>query len=133
MNDANAHHVCMVGLLKPGMALKRAQAALTVLAQQLAHTPIAKDQTASTTHLTVKRASFLDFGGTGAEFAVSVTLALAGAGMVLLVTCANVANLLLTKLRNFHRGKRLPTPQSQHFDAGSMWRTDAHHSIRHPR
>lgn len=97
MNDASAHHVCMVGHLKADMALKKAQAVLTVLAQQLAHTPTAKELTASTTHLTVKRASFLDFGGTGGEFAVSVTLALAATAMVLLVACANVANLLLAR------------------------------------
>jgi|SRR5438552_2154385 len=89
MNNTNTYNVRMVGQLQPGTALKRAQPVLTVLAPQLAHTPIAKDQTASTTHLTVKRASFLDFGGTGAEFAVSVTLALAAAGMVLLVACAS--------------------------------------------
>src|SRR5437660_2922954 len=99
VNDANAYNVRMVGRLKPGMALKEAQAVLTVLAQELAHTPPAqeKHQTGSTTRLTVKRASFLDFGGTGSEFVVSVTLALAAAGILLLVACANVANLLLAR------------------------------------
>ena len=97
INDANAYNVRIVGHLKPGVALTKTQAALTVLAQQLAHTSTAKDLTASTTHLTAKRASFLDFGGTGADFAVSVTLALAAAGMVLLIACANVANLLLAR------------------------------------
>ena len=95
--NANAYNVRIVGHLKPGVALTKTQVELTVLAQQLAHTSTAKDLTASTTHLTAKRASFLDFGGTGADFAVSVTLALAAAGMVLLIACANVANLLLAR------------------------------------
>jgi predicted permease len=81
----------LLGHLKPGFTLKQAEADFTVLAKQLA--PVyPKDYPK---HFTVEMQSLAD--GVVGKFRTTLYIVLAAVGLLLLIGCGNVANLLLAR------------------------------------
>jgi predicted permease len=88
-----ARSVQILGRLKPGTSATQAQADVTVLANQFGKTYPPDDKT---TRVTLEHARF--FGGTNdIRFQAFVALLMAVVGMVLLIACANLANMLLAR------------------------------------
>jgi putative ABC transport system permease protein len=81
----------LLGHLKPGVTVQQAQADFTVVAKQLA-TVYPKDYPK---HFTVELQSLAD--GVVGKFRTTLYIVLAAIGLLLLIGCGNVANLLLAR------------------------------------
>ena len=105
LNQPRNYRLQVLGYLSPGVDMKQAQADVSVLEQRFAHdhpvsdesTPLARDAfRRTTTTVTVQKATF--FGNTeDVRFKAIVALLMAIVGLVLVVACANLANMLLAK------------------------------------
>jgi predicted permease len=85
----------LIGRLKPGVALPQAQAAMGALASEL-EKEYPKDNEGRSVQLVPLLTARLDPGGDGQTVATSAIL-MSIVGIVLLIACANVANLLLAR------------------------------------
>jgi macrolide transport system ATP-binding/permease protein len=99
LNEPGSRWFQLFGRLNPGTAIKQAQAEMIVLSHQFeqAHPPADK-----TIAVTVERATF--FGETNTlQFRAFIVLLMLVVGMVLLIACANLANMLLARAANRHK------------------------------
>jgi len=92
LSASNYSFLEMIGRLKPGVSLMRAKADLSVIAGRI-------DQTnpGQTTTLSIDTATFLGEPEARTIILAGGTVALLAVGLVLLIACANVANLLLAR------------------------------------
>jgi predicted permease len=93
LHQADDHEVQILARLLPGVSRKQAQAKLDVMGRQFARTYVERDNTVA---LTIEPATF--FGETNdIRFRMFAALLMTLAGMVLLIACANLANMLLAR------------------------------------
>jgi predicted permease len=90
--EANTSWLEMLGRLKPGVSLTRARADLTVIAGR-----IDQSYPGRTTTLSVDTATFMGEPEARTIILTGGVVALLAVGLVLLIACANVANLLLSR------------------------------------
>lgn len=105
LNQPLDYRIQILGYLALGVSMKQAQADVSVLEERFAHDHPASDgaalsrreaATQKTTAVTVQAATF--FGNTeDIRFKAIVVLLMAIVGLVLVVACANLANMLLAK------------------------------------
>ena len=94
LNQPLDYEIQLLGYLAPTAAMKQADADMSVLEQRFAQEHPNPDN--KTTTITVQRATF--FGNTEDwRFRAIVTLLMMIVGMVLVIACANLANMLLAK------------------------------------
>ena len=95
LSDRGSHWMNVVGRLKPGVTLAQASAELSAIAQRLNQSY--PNERASTTSVVVRT----ELDGRWDEAAMVIksgaAIALAITGLILLIACANVANLLLAR------------------------------------
>jgi predicted permease len=96
LRDRNHHCLLLVGRLKPGLTMARAQVELESLAGQLesAYPEINKDQSLVLAELPRLSISTNPIRN---RFGVMTTLLLSMSGVVLLIACLNLANMLLAR------------------------------------
>jgi predicted permease len=95
LNDRGSHWMNVVGRLKPGVSLEHASAEMSAIAARL--NQAYPDNRAVNTHAKVLgevEGRFEDMGGV---FRSGGVIAMAIAGLILLIACANVANLMLAR------------------------------------
>jgi predicted permease len=105
LNQPLNYRIQVLGYLAPGVSMKEAQADVSVLEQRFAHDHPISDEAvqpareaamSKTTAVTVQSATF--FGNTeDIRFKAIVVLLMSIVGLVLVVACANLANMLLAK------------------------------------
>src|SRR5579863_8329388 len=101
LNLSGAYQIQLLGRLRAGIARRQAQAETAVLASQFGQAHPERDKTIA---ITLQRATFL--GNTeDIRFQALVAGFMAVVGMVLLIACANLANMLLA--RSTVRGKEI--------------------------
>jgi macrolide transport system ATP-binding/permease protein len=93
LEDRDDMSLQLVGRLKPGIRREQAQAEMTVLAQQFAKSAGDRNHKVS---VTVTEGEFLNPQELSDVLPVAVLL-MAAVGLVLLIACANAANLLLAR------------------------------------
>lgn len=93
LEDPDSHWLEIVARLKPGVTLEQAQAEMAVMAQRLRDP---KDRSEDKLAIAVTPASYLDPGQRAAVLPVAL-LIMSAVGLVLLIACANVANLQLAR------------------------------------
>src|SRR5437588_1495488 len=99
LHSTVANRFQLFGRLKPGVGMPQAEAAVGVLASQFEQSFPARDKT---TTVTLEHATF--FGETNdIRFRALVALLMAVVGLVLLIACANLANVLLARASGRHR------------------------------
>ena len=99
LNAPNSPLLKLFGRLRPRSSRSQVQAEMTVLAGQFDGVNPARDKTVA---ITLERATF--FGETNSlQFRAFVVLLMLVVGMVLLIACANLANMLLAKAAGRHR------------------------------
>jgi predicted permease len=95
LNDRQDHWFNAIGRLKPGVTLEQAEAEMTTIAGRLEQAyPADRDKNG---HVIVRRETEGRFEEAAGTVTLGAGLALGLIGMVLLIACANVANLLLAR------------------------------------
>lgn len=92
LNDANLSWLQLIGRLKPGVSLAEARADLTVIAKR-----IDQQNPPRTTILQMDRAALMNLPQGKAVVLGAGAAVLAAVSLVLLIACANLANLLLAR------------------------------------
>ena len=92
LSETNWSWLEMIGRLKPGVSIARAHADLAVIAGR-----IDQSYPGRTTTVSVDTANFLGEPEARTAILTGGTVALLAVGLVLLIACANVANLLLSR------------------------------------
>jgi predicted permease len=92
LTERDADSFALVGRLKPGISRKQAEAEMSVIAEQLAQQ--SADRNRKTRVAMSRAATFVEIN---AELMPLVVPLLVAVGLVLLIACANVANLLLAR------------------------------------
>lgn len=99
LHAPNVTFLKLFGRLQPGISQANAQAEILIIARQFAGAYPARDRTVA---ITLEPATF--FGETNTlQFRLFVTLLMLIVGMVLLIACANVANMLLARAAGRYR------------------------------
>ena len=93
--DRGSHWMSVVGRLKPGVSMDQATAEMSAIAARL--NPTYPDTRANGTHVKVLGEVEGRFEDMGRIFKSAGAIAMAIAGLILLIACANVANLMLAR------------------------------------
>ena len=99
--DRSAHNLRTWALLKPGFSRTQAGASLNLTAQQLAKEYPATNQNVTVRTVPAWEARFEP--GTGPVLGPAAVILISVVGVVLLIACANVANLLLSRATARHK------------------------------
>jgi predicted permease len=89
-NDRTIHGLAAIARLRPGMSIGQAQDEINAIQQNLDHLYPLADRNLGTLLPPLKQAIVFDVSGT-------LLLVMGAVGIVLLISCANVANLLLAR------------------------------------
>ena len=95
LSERGSHWMSVVGRLKPGVTLAQASAEMTAIAQRLNQTY--PDNRASTTRAVVRTEIDGRWDEAAPIMKSGAAIALTITGLILLIACANVANLLLAR------------------------------------
>lgn len=95
LNDRGSHWMNVIGRLKPGVSIEQASAEMTAIATRL--NQAYPDNRANTTRAKVMGEVDGRFEDMGGVFKSAGVIAMAIVGLILLIACANVANLMLAR------------------------------------
>src|ERR1041384_2874322 len=95
LTDRGSHWMNVIGRLKPGVSIEQASAEVTAVATRL--NQAYPDDRASTTRAKVMGEVEGRFEDMGSVFRSAGVIAMAIVGLILLIACANVANLMLAR------------------------------------
>jgi putative ABC transport system permease protein len=95
LNERGAHWMNVIGRLKPGVSIAQASAEMSAIAARL--NQAYPDNRANTTQAKVMTEVDGRFEDMGGVFKSAGAIAMAIVGLILLIACANVANLMLAR------------------------------------